>query len=41
MGKPNYERLTAHERFQLLVEAMARKDDVECDRCPECGTPAK
>jgi hypothetical protein len=34
----DYETLTAHERFQLLIEAMARKDEVECkrleDSCP-------
>ncbi len=34
----DYETLTAQERFQLLVEAMARKDEVECkrleDSCP-------
>jgi hypothetical protein len=34
----HYETLTANERFQLLIEAMARRDDVECDRledsCP-------
>jgi hypothetical protein len=38
MNTSHYETLTAHERFQLLVEAMARRDEVECDRledsCP-------
>ena len=33
-----YETLTGPERFVLLIEAMARKDEVECDRledtCP-------
>src|SRR5688572_28050230 len=35
----NYEQLTPHERFVLMVEAMARGDEVECDRledtCPQ------
>jgi hypothetical protein len=34
----HYETLTAHERFALTIEAMARRDDVEADRladsCP-------
>lgn len=34
-----YETLTGPERFVLLIEAMARKDEVECDRledtCPQ------
>ena len=34
----HYETLTAHERFQLLIEGMARDDEVECkrleDSCP-------
>lgn len=38
MVKLNYETLTGHERFQLMVESMARGDEVECDRledsCP-------
>src|SRR3954462_11755391 len=38
MAKPNYETLTGAERFTLMIEAMARKDEVECDRledsCP-------
>lgn len=35
----HYEQLTAHERFVLMLEAMARRDDTECDRladtCPQ------
>jgi hypothetical protein len=35
----HYETLSGPERFQLLIEAMARRDDVECDRledsCPK------
>jgi hypothetical protein len=27
-----YEQLTAPERFALLVEAMARRDEAEADR---------
>jgi hypothetical protein len=37
-GSRHYGSLTAHERFALLVEAMARRDDREADRlgdtCP-------
>ena len=35
----HYKSLTSHERFVLLVEAMARRDDAEADRleatCPQ------
>jgi hypothetical protein len=35
----DYETLTGHERFELLIEAMARNDEVECkrleDSCPQ------
>ena len=35
----NYEALFPHERFVLTIEAMARGDEVECDRledtCPQ------
>ncbi|MDB5328918.1 MAG: hypothetical protein JWP03_69 [Phycisphaerales bacterium] len=38
LGSRHYGTLTAHERFALLVEAMARRDDREADRlgdtCP-------
>jgi hypothetical protein len=38
LGSRHYGSLTAHERFALLVEAMARRDDREADRlgdtCP-------
>src|SRR4051812_48847814 len=35
----HYEALSGHERFQLLVEAMARKDEVECKRLEDsCQT---
>jgi hypothetical protein len=38
LGGRHYGTLTAHERFALLVEAMARRDDREADRlgdsCP-------
>jgi hypothetical protein len=34
----HYDTLSPHERFVLMIEAMARKDEVECDRledsCP-------
>jgi hypothetical protein len=31
------ETLTAQERFQLLIEAMARRNEVECDRLEDSG----
>jgi hypothetical protein len=39
MGTPKYETLSGPERFALMIEAMARKDEAECDRledsCPK------
>jgi hypothetical protein len=39
MANPNYETLTGAERFALMIEAMARGDEAECDRledsCPQ------
>jgi hypothetical protein len=40
LGSRHYGALSAHERFALTVEAMARRDDSEADRlgdtCPRC-----
>ena len=32
INEDHYKTLTAHERFVLLIEAMAREDETEADR---------